>query len=120
MMEILGYMALGLISGTASGLLGIGGAVIIIPALVYLFGYGQKMAQGTTLAMMVLPIGLMAALEYYHAGQVNLKAALIMALLFFAGGWLGGKLALVIDPGILKKVFAVFLILIAVKMIFEK
>ena len=119
LLQGLGLGLLGLLAGTMSGLLGIGGAVVIIPALVFVFGFTQKMAQGTTLLLMIPPIGLLAALSYYRAGDVNIKAAVVIAVFFFLGGWLGGKLGLTLDEAILRKVFAVFLVGIAVKMFFE-
>jgi uncharacterized membrane protein YfcA len=117
--RILGYGILGLAAGTISGLLGIGGAVIIIPALVFIFGFSQKMAQGTTLLLMVPPIGLLAALQYYRAGSVDLKAGAIIAALFFVGGFFGAKLAELIDPALMRKIFAVCLAGISVKMFFS-
>jgi uncharacterized protein len=117
--RILGYGILGLAAGTASGLLGIGGAVVIIPALVFIFGFSQKMAQGTTLLLMVPPIGLLAALQYYRSGDVDLKAGAIIAALFFVGGFFGAKLAEHIDPALMRKIFAVCLAGISVKMFFS-
>ncbi len=114
-----GFGLLGLAAGTMSGLLGIGGAVVIIPALVFIFGFTQKMAQGTTLLLMIPPIGLMAALGYYRAGDVDMKAGILIAVFFFFGGWLGGKLGLSLDEAILRKAFSVLLIGIAIKMFFE-
>jgi len=119
LLRTVGYGLVGLAAGTLSGLLGIGGAVVIIPALVYIFGYSQKLAQGTTLLLMVPPIGLLAALQYYRAGDVDLKAGAIIAVLFFAGGFFGAKLALVVDPNLLRKIFAVCLAAIAAKMFFS-
>ena len=94
MLEWLGFALLGIIGGCASGLLGIGGAIIIIPVLVYVFGFGQKLAQGTTLFLMVFPIGIMALIEYYKAGLVNIKAGLIIAAFFVVGSLIGAKIAL--------------------------
>lgn len=120
MLEIIGYIMIGLAAGTLSGLLGIGGAILIIPLLIFLFGFEQKLAQGTSLMLMVPPIGILAALSYYKEGFVDMKAAIIIAAFFFIGGFLGAKLSLTIDNTILKKVFAVFLVLIAIKMWFGK
>ncbi|MBU1243282.1 sulfite exporter TauE/SafE family protein [Myxococcota bacterium] len=111
-----GYMLVGLSAGVASGLLGIGGAILIIPALIYFFGFDQKMAQGTTLLLMVPPIGLMAALEYYKQGNTNIKAAAVIALFFFIGGLFGARLALRLDPLILRRIFAVFLMIVSIRM----
>lgn len=119
MWPVIGFAVLGILGGTLSGMLGIGGAIIIIPALVYFFEFTQKTAQGTTLLLMIPPIGIFAALEYWKAGNVNLKAAVIIALFFIAGAWLGSKLALKIDPVLLRRVFAVFLIFVAVRMFFK-
>lgn len=110
---------LGIISGTVSGLLGIGGAIIIIPALVYIFKLSQHQAQGTSIAILLPPIGLLAFLEYYKAGHIDLKIAAFVALGFFLGGFLGGYLAQQFPAIILRKIFGFFLILIALYMIFE-
>lgn len=120
MIEVIGFSVIGIIAGIASGLLGIGGAVIIIPALVMLFGFSQNTAQGTTLMLMVPPIGILAAMEYARSGFINWKAAILIALFFIIGGWIGAKIAVKIDPYILRKVFAVFLVVIAVRMFFSK
>jgi uncharacterized membrane protein YfcA len=107
-------------AGLLSGLLGLGGAIIIIPALIMLLGFSQQMAQGTALMMMVLPVGALAAFQYYQKGFVDVKAALIMAVFFFVGGYLGARFATNIPQDILKKSFAIMLVLIAVKMFFQK
>ncbi len=120
MWEIIGYCLIGLAAGVASGLLGIGGAVIIIPALTLFMGFSEHTAQGTTLLLMIPPIGLLAAIEYWKAGNVNLKAAIVIALLFFVGAFIGGKLSLRIDETVLRKVFAVFLVAVAARMFFSK
>jgi hypothetical protein len=109
---------IGLVAGLLSGVLGLGGAIIIIPALVILLGFSQQMAQGTALMMMVLPVGALAAFQYYQKGFVDVKAALIMAVLFFIGGYFGAKVATEIPQAILKKSFAIMLVAIAVKMWF--
>ena len=88
-MSIAVYLAFGLVAGILSGLLGIGGGIFIIPALVFLLGFSQQMAQGTTLAMMVPPIGLLAAWAYYSKGYVDLKVAGLMCIGFFLGGFRG-------------------------------
>ena len=109
---------IGLAAGILSGLLGLGGAIIIIPALVLFLGYSQQSAQGTALLMMVLPVGALAAYQYYKEGYVEMKTALIMAVFFFIGGYFGARFATEIPQGLLKKLFAVMLIVIAVKMLF--
>lgn len=111
---------IGIISGLLGGMLGLGGAIIIIPALVMLLGYSQQMAQGTALIMMVLPVGALAAFQYYQKGFVDVKASLIMAAFFFVGGYFGAKFATQISQDLLKKIFAGVLVMIAVKMWFQK
>lgn len=120
MVNILLFLLLGLIAGTASGLIGIGGATIIIPALVLIFGLSQHTAQGTTLAMMVPPIGILAAWMYYQKGHVDLKIAGLMCVGFVIGGLLGAKLAIGIPEQILKKMFGIFLLIVSLRMIFFK
>ena len=120
MANVLLYLLLGLVAGTASGLIGIGGATIIIPVLVLLFGMSQHMAQGTTLALMVPPIGLLAAWTYYQKGFVDLKIAAFVCLGFFIGGLLGAKFAIAIPEQILKKIFGIFLLIVSLRMIFFK
>ena len=120
MVNILLYLLLGLVTGILSGLMGIGGAIIIIPTLVLLFGLSQHMAQGTTLALMVPPIGLLAAWTYYQKGFVDLKIAGFICIGFFIGGLLGANLAIGIPDQILKKVFGVLLLAVSIRMIFFK
>ena len=120
MMDILPYLLLGLVAGILSGLIGVGGGVIIIPVLVFLFGLSQHQAQGTTLALLVPPIGLLAAWEYYKEGYVDLKIAGLICAGFLFGGWLGAKLATDLSSRMLEKVFGVALLLISIKMIFSK
>ncbi|MGD8500742.1 MAG: sulfite exporter TauE/SafE family protein [Phycisphaerales bacterium] len=119
-MKILLYLLLGLISGIFGGLLGIGGAIVIIPCLVLLFGLSQHMAQGTTLALMVPPIGLLAAWTYYKAGFVDLKIAGLICLGFFIGGFVGARYATQIPDDILRKIFGVVLLIASLKMILFK
>jgi hypothetical protein len=109
---------IGLIAGTMGGLLGIGGAIIIIPSLIYFLGYNQQDAQGTTLLMLSLPVGALGAYEYYKSGTIDFKVALILAICFFISGFIGAKIAHSIPQDILKRIFAVLLILIALKMLF--
>jgi uncharacterized protein len=120
MVNILLYLLLGLVTGILSGLMGIGGAIIIIPTLVLLFGLSQHTAQGTTLALMVPPIGLLAAWTYYQKGFVDLKIAGFICIGFFIGGLLGANLAIGIPEQILKKVFGVLLLAVSIRMIFFK
>jgi uncharacterized membrane protein YfcA len=103
-----------------AGMLGIGGAIIMIPALVFLLGINQLTAQGTSLAVMLPPIGIIAAYNYYKAGQVNIKYAIILAIFFLVGSYFGSKLALNIPQPLLKKIFGVLLLLVAAKMLLSK
>lgn len=111
---------IGLIAGTLGGMVGIGGGLIIVPAMIYFLGADQKIAQGTSIAIMLPPIGLFAAINYYKAGYINVKYAAIIAVTFLLGGYLGSKLAIALPEAVLKKVFAVFLIITAIRMIFAK
>jgi uncharacterized protein len=114
------YVLLGLAAGALSGLIGIGGGVLIVPALVFLFGLGQHQAQGTTLALLVPPIGLLAAWTYYRHGYVDLRIAALVAAGFFLGGFLGGRLAVGLSNALLGRIFGVALLLISLKMIFAR
>lgn len=118
--SLLILIVIGLLAGAFSGMVGIGGGVLIIPALIYFLGFSQHQAQGTSLAIMLPPIGLMAAYQYYKAGHVNLTYAIIIAGAFFVGGYIGAKYAVKMPQDVLKKVFGVFLILVALKTIFGK
>jgi len=113
-------IGIGIVTGAMAGMLGIGGAIIMIPALVYFLGFGQQMAQGTSLAVMLPPIGILAAYNYYKAGQVNIKYALILAAFFLIGSYFGSKWALNIPQATLKKIFGVLLLLVAAKMLIGK
>ncbi len=117
---VLLLILIGLVAGVFSGLIGIGGAIIIIPSLVFLMGMDQYQAQGTSLAVMLPPIGLLAAYNYYKAGALNWKYALIISAAFLAGGYFGSKIALNIPQVVLKKVLAVILALIAIKLFWTK
>ena len=119
-MTFLILIVIGLAAGFLGGLVGLGGAIILIPAMVMFLAMDQRMAQGTTLAIMLPPIGLFAAFNYYKAGYVNLKYALVIAIVFAVGGYLGSKLALNIPATTLKKIFAVVLVLMAAKMALTK
>lgn len=120
MVNILLYLLLGLVTGILSGLIGIGGAIIIIPTLVLLFGLSQHTAQGTTLALMVPPIGLLAAWTYYQKGFVDLKIAAFICIGFFIGGLLGAEFAIGIPDQILRKIFGIALLAASLRMLFFK
>ena len=120
MSDILTYLIIGLCAGILSGLIGIGGGIIIIPALVLLLGFSQHEAQGTTLALMVPPVGILAAWTYYKHGHVNLPVACFICIGFLLGGLIGAKIATGISGAILQKIFGCALLLTALKMIFSK
>ena len=113
-------IGIGIVTGFTAGMLGIGGAIIMIPALVFFMGFSQQMAQGTSLAVMLPPIGIIAAYNYYKAGEVNFKFAMILAVAFLFGSYFGSKVALNLPQPVLKKIFGVLLILVAAKMLFSK
>jgi len=117
-MTILLYILLGLLAGALSGLIGIGGGIIIVPALVFVFGYSQQMAQGTTIALMVPPIGILAAWTYYQKGFVDVKVASLICLGFVVGGLLGAQFATGLPSAVLEKIFGGILLIIALKMLF--
>lgn len=114
------YLLLGSVAGVLSGVVGIGGGVIIVPALVFLFGLSQQQAQGTTLALLVPPIGILAAWTYYQHGDVKLQMAAFIAVGFFLGSFLGARMATGLSNVMLQRVFGVALLLIALKMIVGK
>jgi len=118
MTQVLGLLVTGLVAGIMSGLLGIGGATIVIPALIYFYGMSQHMSQGTTLAMMIPPIGLLAAWHYWKNGNVNISWALILCLGFVFGGLIGAYYANMVPDVILRKVFGISMLAIALKLIF--
>ncbi|PYV31010.1 MAG: permease [Acidobacteria bacterium] len=120
MAQIIGFLALGLFAGIISGLIGIGGGIVIVPTLVFLFHFSQHRAQGTTLALLVPPIGILAAWAYYRQGYVDLKVAALICAGFVIGGLLGAKVATSLSNAMLEKVFGVALLLIALKMILSK
>jgi uncharacterized membrane protein YfcA len=120
MLQIIIYLSIGLLAGVASGLFGIGGAVIMIPALVIFCGFEQHLAQGTSLMLMLPPIGILAAIEYYKRGYVDIKAAAFICIAFLIGALIGAKGAIHVPTEMLKKLFACFLMFIAVRMFMGK
>ena len=111
---------IGLMAGVFGGMFGVGGAIIMVPALVYFLGVDQHTAQGTSVAIMLPPIGLFAAYNYYKAGQVNIWYAVIIAFAFLAGGYFGSKIAIALPENLMKKIFGILLLLLALRIIFSK
>lgn len=120
MTHIILFLVLGLVAGLLSGLLGIGGGIIIVPVLVFIFGYSQHLAQGTTLALMVPPIGILAAWTYYRQGNVDLTAAAFICLGFVLGGLFGAKFASALPDLILRRLFGLLFLALSVRMIFGR
>ncbi|MDI9337157.1 MAG: sulfite exporter TauE/SafE family protein [Alphaproteobacteria bacterium] len=110
---------IGLLAGIAGGMFGIGGAVLVVPMLVFILGYDQLTAQGTTLAMLLPPIGILATLHYYKAGHVKFYPAFILALFFIVGGYFGAQIVTVVNQAITRKIFAIIMILLALKLLFK-
>ena len=110
-------IAIGILAGILSGFVGVGGGVIIVPALVYVLGMSQHNAQGTSLFILLLPVGILAVSNYWKHGEINWKFGLIVAIAFVAGGYLGSKLALKLSPGIVKLVFGIIMAYVSYKMI---
>ena len=119
-MNFLIFLAIGVLIGTISGMIGLGGAIFLIPVLVYGYGMDKKSAQGTSLATMLLPIGALACWKYYNAGHVDIKVAALLAVGFFVGGYFGGSMAQFATGIQLRRMFAVCLAGIAVKMFLQK
>lgn len=120
---IITLIIIGLLAGILSGLVGVGGGIIMVPLFVYFLGVTQHNAQGLSLAVMLPPVTFLAVYNYHIAGEggnIDWKVALIVAILFVIGGYFGSKLALVIDQRMLKKIFGVMMLIVAIKLIFTK
>jgi uncharacterized protein len=113
-------LLIGVCAGILSGFVGVGGGIIIVPALVFFLGYSQHLAQGTSLALMLPPIGILAVYNYYKAGNTNITAALVIGAAFVFGAYLGSKFSLALDERIVKKIFGVVMILAAIKLLVSK
>lgn len=113
-------LLIGLLAGTLSGLVGIGGGIVIVPVLIYFLGFTQHQAQGTVLFMFLFPIGALGVLSYYNEGFVNMRTAVIISLTFVIGAFIGAKLAIRLDQDIVRRAFGVMILLVAIKMIFWK
>jgi hypothetical protein len=111
---------IGFAAGVFGGLVGIGGGVIIVPALMFIAGFTQMKAQGASIGMLLLPVGILGAWQYYKTGNIDLMNVLYLAAGFVGGNYLGSKVALALPPDITRKIFAVLLLLMAFKLYFEK
>lgn len=110
---------IGLLGGILSGMIGVGGGIIIVPALVYFLGLSQHTAQGTSLALMLPPIGILAAMNYYKAGALNIKYALIISLAFIIGGYFGSKISIsYISEENMKRIFGLIMLFASIKLVF--
>ncbi len=119
-MDIALFLLIGLLAGIVGGFFGIGGGVVILPALIMLRGFSQKMAQGTSLVALLAPVGLLGLLNYSRENQVDWKAGILIAAGFFFGAFFGSKIALQMDPVTLRKGFSVFLVVVAIQLFFKK
>ena len=114
------YLLLGLLVGVLSGIVGIGGGILIVPALLYFFHMSQHKAQGTSLAALLAPVGALAFWEYYKAGNVDLKAGLLIALGFLVGGYFGGHWAQQIPELALRRIFGTLLVMIGIRLLLSR
>ena len=117
---ILLLVLIGLLAGVLSGVVGVGGGIIMVPALVYMLGMTQHGAQGTSLAVMLPPIGILACYNYWKTGNLDWRFAAVIAVAFVAGGYFGSKIAVAVDEKILKKIFGMVMLLAALKLVFSK
>ncbi|MBZ5505415.1 MAG: sulfite exporter TauE/SafE family protein [Acidobacteriia bacterium] len=114
------YILLGLVIGVLSGIVGLGGGIMIVPALVYLFHMSQHKAQGTSLAALLAPVGALAFWAYYKAGNVDIKAALLIGLGFLVGGYFGGLWAQQLSELVLRRVFGTLLVIIGIRLLLAR
>ncbi len=110
---------IGIASGILSGFVGVGGGIIIVPALIFFMGMSQLNAQGTSLFVLLLPIGILAVINYWKAGQINWSFGLVVSLAFVVGGYFGSKLALKISPNLVRFIFGIIMVLISVKLMYS-
>ena len=114
---VLLLVLVGFAAGVLSGLVGVGGGIIVVPALVLLLGFSQQEAQGTSLGLLLLPVGILAVINYYNKGFIDMKVVGIMSIAFIIGGYAGSKLALQLSQETVKKIFAVVLFYTAFRML---
>lgn len=118
--ELIILLFIGLFAGFISGTFGVGGGIIIIPALVFILGMSQHQAQGTSLAMMLAPIGIFAVYNYFRAGYINIRFAVVLMIAFIAGAYLGSLSAINISSLWLKRMFGVLILIVGLRMIFSR
>jgi uncharacterized membrane protein YfcA len=118
MVTLLGLLVLGVVAGIVSGVVGIGGGIVIVPALVMIFAMSQKMAQGTSLIMLLPPIGILAVIQYYKAGNTDIRVACILIAGFFVGSYFSAKMVGHLEEITLKRIFGAFLMILAIKYLF--
>ncbi|GET32247.1 UPF0721 transmembrane protein [Prolixibacter bellariivorans] len=118
--QVLLLVLVGLAAGIVSGALGVGGGIVLIPALVYLFGMDQHTAQGTSLAILLPPTGILAAMAYQKQGFINWKYAIIITAIFVLGAWIGAQFSISVPEKLMKRIFALFLLIVGAKMFFGK
>lgn len=116
---IITLLLIGFIAGGLSGFVGVGGGVIIVPALVYILGLTQHQAQGTSLLLMLPPIGILAVMNYYKAGNINWPFGIVIAAAFIAGSYFGSKLSLKLSPGLVKLGFGILMAYVSIMMIWS-
>ncbi len=114
---ILLLIVVGLAAGILSGMVGVGGGIIIVPALIFFLGFSQHQAQGTSLGLLLLPVGILAVINYYNKGFIDIKVVIIMSIAFILGGWLGSKISLSLPQETVKKIFAILLFYTAFRML---
>lgn len=118
--QILILIVVGLLAGFVGGTMGVGGGIIMVPALIFVFGFSQHHAQGTSLATMLAPIGILAVINYYKEGYVNFRFAIVLAITFIIGSYLGSKMAVQMPDKLLKQIFGGLVVIVGAKMIFGK
>ena len=109
------FLLIGLAAGVLAGLFGIGGGILIVPALLFVARMPMLTATGTSLGALLLPVGALGALTYYRAGNLNIRASLLIALGLFVGAYFGSRIAQTLQPSVLKRLFAAFLVLVAIQ-----
>ena len=110
-------IGIGILAGVLSGFVGVGGGIIIVPALIYVLGMTQLQAQGTSLFILLLPVGVLAVYNYYKSDQINWKFGIVVSLAFVLGGYFGSKFALKINPSVVRIIFGVIMAIVSIKMI---